>query len=446
MPRRPGPVPRRRPARRDPRLQQLAGLPEHRPVVDGVLPQGHLHRARRHRRPARPPQRRRHPAQPVPEALRPAPAGAAGPEGPHRTGESVAHGPGRRQGRQPEPQAAQDARHTAGHAAHRHRHRGPPSGHGHHPAHRDGRARLHRGDRRPRRDQGRRAGGEGPHPVHHHRGHRHHLHRRRERGHGRHRRQGRGQGPGAASGREDRRLQGHRHRRGPLAQGRRLPGDRHRARRRHPHRHRRHTAHLHPGRRVRGPDPGEGDLQGRRRGQGRGHRHPGHLRDRPHRERQGPLLQGRRRKGRTHPHRPEDRRQGPVDAAEAVRRRHHRHLPAAHHHPRRRHPHRPAEGRRGRHRHDEPVPVPEPVRLLLTDRALPDRHGALPASGGEGAAVRALLPAPGPDAPSAAFRAPSWPHLAEPPPPTVPGQRPSRALVCRVGSAPAGSCGHGCFG
>lgn len=71
----------------------------------------------------------------------------------------------------------------------------------------------------------------------------------------------------------------------------------------------------------------------------------------------------------------------------------------------------------------------------------------------------ALAPPPGTPARRPAHAPPGLPVLiplpCAPPPREAgahggdrprPGQRPSRALVCRVGSAPAGSCGHGCFG
>lgn len=58
VPQRLEPVDRRGPAQRDPQLQQLDGLPEHGPVLAGVLPQGHPLGPGRHGHPALGPQRR----------------------------------------------------------------------------------------------------------------------------------------------------------------------------------------------------------------------------------------------------------------------------------------------------------------------------------------------------------------------------------------------------
>ena len=119
------------------------------------------------------------------------------------------------------------------------------------------------------------------------------------------------------------------------------------------------------GRRVRGPGRGEGHLQGRRRRRGRGHRHAHQVGGRRDRERQGPLLQGRGRQDRPHPHGPQDGRRRPAEAAEAVRGRHHRHVPAPHQHHRRRDAHGRAEGGRGR-RHGQPSAEPVAPRRRRT--------------------------------------------------------------------------------
>ena len=73
--------------------------------------------------------------------------------------------------------------------------------------------------------------------------------------------------------REDGRLHGPRHRRRPCRLRSRLQGDGHRAPGRRPRPYQRHRADLRRGRRVREPGRGEGHLQGRRRGRRRGHRH-----------------------------------------------------------------------------------------------------------------------------------------------------------------------------
>ena len=175
-------------------------------------------------------------------------------------------------------------------------------------------------------------------------------------------------------------------RHGPLGHRPRLHGHRHRARRRHPRPYQRHGADLHPGRRVRRPGRGEGHLQGRRRGQGRGHRDPDQVGARPDRERQGPLLQGRRRQGRTHPDGPEDGRQRRAEAAEAVLRRHHRHLHAPRHHRGRRGAQRPAD-RGGARRLGQPEPQPQPVREPELVVSPYDDDGGAASTGGSAAVV-----------------------------------------------------------
>ena len=324
----------RRPGPRDPQLQQLAGLPEHGPVVAGVLPQGH----------PRGPGRHRHAARTTAATAAAARAGlellaVAAPRR-RRTRRSRARRPTqsrRRRAQHParrRPAPADDPHAPAHDSGHAHPVGGPPGGRGHREAHRHGGRRVHRADQHhaPRTPPARPSakvrirftivgdtdatftGGEKR------------RHRRSPTAHGV------ATAPALQAGEKTGAFTVRATVVGRTVTGLDYTATVTAARRRHPRPHRRHRADLRTGRRVRRRGRGQGHLQGRRRRQGRGHRHPDQVGRRRDRERQGPLLQGRRRQDRPHPDGAHHGRQRPAEAAEALRRRHHRHLPAPHHH------------------------------------------------------------------------------------------------------------------